>query len=159
MSSFGVKMVPFLSDCVLRTEGYLYVVRSRRQAVLCNGHVLSTLPFQQRRTIGTRSCQAQLWSSLGSLPTQETLNSHGRHTPHCPRSCLPRVLHSGGSDAQWHRSGTIQGLVSVDTYREFAAWRSLGPYLYFGAQCLGGCCYSPGRHFGSTITAVSLRPR
>ena len=34
VSSFGDKMVPFLSDCVLRTEGYivLYVVRSRRQA-------------------------------------------------------------------------------------------------------------------------------
>ena len=29
--------------------------------------------------------------------------------------------------------------------------------LYFGVQCHGGSCFSPGLHFGSTITVVLLR--
>ena len=82
--------------------------------------------YQQRRTICTGSRQARLWSSPGSLPTQEHTqllwSSHASQSS--PDFLVERVLERScvhGFLGAFTQVPVMR--IHVDTFRELAAWR------------------------------------
>ena len=97
-------MVPFLSDCVLRTEGYivLHVVRSRRQAVLCTNMCCQHCRFSR----GGQSEQGRARHNCGAPLGPFQRRRHSTHmTVTRPTVRVPAflVFHSGAV----MRSGTV----------------------------------------------------
>ena len=127
MSSIGDKMVPFLSDCVLRTEGHLYAVRSRQQAVLstnmCGRHgtAVSAEEDNLYRVLPGTTVELR-WVPNNAGDTQLLWSSHTSQSS--PHFLVERVLERSRVHGFLEAFTQVPVMrIHVDTFRELAAWR------------------------------------